>query len=244
MARAKVLLADDNSAISRILQSILQGLGCEVLAASDGADALLKAREAHPDLILADFNMPIMDGVQLFRKLQEYPEHRTVPFVLMATRFEIDDRLSLLDIVPDERIEKPFFASDVKQRLRSIVSRIQQQRLESMPVEDGGINGRLADMGPVDLIQSLEIGRKTGALTLESEGKSATLYFREGQVYDAECGKMRGESVVCSVLPWSDGGFKIRFGVESKQQSVKMSTQGLLMEGMRQLDEARMRNSR
>jgi CheY-like chemotaxis protein len=66
MAQAKVLLVDDNPATLRILQSILQGLDCDVTAATDGADALLKARELCPELVVADFGIPIMDAVQPF----------------------------------------------------------------------------------------------------------------------------------------------------------------------------------
>lgn len=238
MARAKVLLAEDNSSISRILQSILNGLGCEVMTATDGADALLKSREVTPDLVLADFNMPIMDGVQLFRKLQEYPAYRDIPFVLLATRAEFEQKIRPFEIVPDERIEKPFFAGEVKQRLRAILSRIHQHMLEAMPVENGAIAGRLADLNPVDLMQALEMGRKTGALTLERQGEKVVIYFRDGQVWHAESGKMQGESVVFRALPWSEGEFKIQFGAESKQHSIQVSTQGLLMEGMRQFDES------
>jgi CheY-like chemotaxis protein len=240
MARARVLLADDNSSILRILQSILQGLGCDVSTASDGADALLKVRDSNPDLVLADFSMPIMDGIQLFRKLQEYPSHRDVPFVLLATREEFEQKIRPLSLVPDEIIEKPFFAADARQRLKTILSRMQQHRLESMSVEDGAIGGRLADMGPVDLIQVLEIGRKTGALSLARQGETAVLYFREGQIYDAESGDLRGDLAVFRILNWGDGDFKIQFGAESKQHSVQNSTQGLLMEGMRQLDEGKL----
>ena len=239
MARAKVLLADDNSSILRILQFILQGMGCEVTAAPDGAEALLKARDLKPDLLVVDFSMPIMDGLQLFRKLQEYPEHRDVPFVLLATRKELDQKVRSNELVPDELIEKPFFAEYARQRLKAILSRMHQQRLETMTVADGVIGGRLADMNPVDLIQALEIGRKTGSLVLERQSESASLYLREGQIYDAQFGEERGEPVVFRILAWADGEFKIRFGVESKQQSVKTSTQGLLMEGMRQMDEAK-----
>jgi DNA-binding response OmpR family regulator len=241
MAQAKVLLVDDNPSILRILQSILQGLDCDVTTATDGADALLKARELHPDLVVADFGIPIMDGVQLFRKLQEYPEHREAPFVLLATRAEIEQKIRILDIVPDERIEKPFFANDIKLRLKSVLSRIQQHRLEAMPVENGVISGQLINMSPVDLFQALEIGRKTCALTLSRSSETAVIYFRDGQVYDAELGKTRGENVVYRILSWPAGEFKIRFGAESRVQSVEISTQGLLMEGMRQLDEAKLK---
>ncbi len=238
MSKTKVLLADDNLAVLRILQSVLESLGCEVMTASDGADALLKAREWQPRMVVSDFSMPIMDGVQLYRKLQEYPEHRDVPFVLLAARTEIERRIKNEQLAPDERIEKPFFATEVRQRLKSLLSRLQHHRLETMPVEDGTVQGRLADMSPVDLIQALEIGRKSGELRLEREGQSAILFLREGQIYDAQCGDLQGEAVVYQVLTWADGEFRIRFGAESKQVTVKTSTQGLLMEGMRKLDES------
>lgn len=239
MSRAKVLVADDNSSVLKILDATLSSLGCEVITATDGADALLKALDAYPDLIFADFDMPIMDGTQLYRKLQGYPAHRDVPFVLLATRQDFEQKIRQLDIAPEERIEKPFHTADVKLRAKSMLARLQHQRLESMPLEDGSMSGRLSDMSPVDLIQSLEIGRKSGTLSLKNRSETAVLYFREGQIYDAETDRLLGEKVVYQVLAWADGEFRIDFHARSNRQTVDTNTQNLLIEGIRLMDEAR-----
>lgn len=242
MARAKVLVADDNPLVLRILQTALFSLGCEVITATDGADALLKTLDNQPNLIFSDYDMPIMDGTQLYRKLQGYSVHRDVPFVLLATRADFETQIWQLDIVPEERIEKPFYVADVKRRAKSMLARLQQQRLESMQLENGVMAGRLEDMSPIDLIQSLEIGRKSGALTLESHWGSAILYFHEGQIYDAEADNALGEGVVYRVLDWNKGEFRIDFRAHSDRHTVNNSTQNLLMEGLRLMDEARVQH--
>lgn len=239
MARAKVLVADDNPLVLRILDSALLSLGCDVVTATDGADALLKTLEVHPNLIFSDYDMPIMDGTQLYRKLQGYPAHRDVPFVLLASRSDFETKIRQLDIVPEERIEKPFYVADVKRRAKSMLARLQQHRLESMPLENGVMAGRLEDMSPIDLIQSLEIGRKSGSLTLERQREFITLYFQDGQIYDAEADNARGDVAVYRVLAWNEGEFRIDFRAQSERHSVNDSTQNLLIEGLRRMDEAR-----
>ncbi|MDD5541871.1 MAG: response regulator [Acidobacteriia bacterium] len=239
MTPVKVLLADDNSSILRILISVARELGCETITATDGADALLKIQKAAPDLVVADFSMPILNGVQLFRKMKESPTHRGTPYLLLATRDEMDHEVKTLEGTPDEWIQKPFFAAEVKQRLRSILSRLPQVRLDSLTVKDGVISGRLADMSPVDLIQALGLGQKTCALKVQSTGDPAVLYFRDGEIYDAERGSERGPAVVFDSLTWTEGQFQIDFDGVSPQHSVGESTQSLLMEGLRRLDESK-----
>lgn len=239
MMPVKVLLADDNSSILRILESVARELGCETVTAGDGAEALLMIQKTPPDLVVADFDMPILDGVQLFRKLKKSPTHREIPYLLLATRSEMEQKVKTLDEVPDEWIQKPFFASEVKVRLRSILSRIPQFRLESLRIKNGMMSGRLADMSPIDLIQALGLGQKNCALRVQTPEESAIIYFREGQIHDAECGTARGPGVVYRVLSWSEGQFQIDFDGTSPQNSVEEPTQSLLMEGLRRLDESK-----
>jgi Domain of unknown function (DUF4388) len=93
-------------------------------------------------------------------------------------------------------------------------------------------------MNVIDLVQSLEMGRKSCLLTLTQEQDRCEMYFNEGQVVHATYGSRSGDEAVFKVLRWIGGNFQINFEAKTKQQSTTLNTQGLLMEGLRLLDES------
>jgi len=94
-------------------------------------------------------------------------------------------------------------------------------------------------MNVIDLVQSLEMGRKSCLLTLTQDQDRCEMYFNEGQVVHATYGSLSGDEAVFKVLRWTGGNFQINFEGKTKQQSTTLNTQGLLMEGLRLLDESR-----
>ncbi|MBZ5671318.1 MAG: DUF4388 domain-containing protein [Acidobacteriia bacterium] len=232
----KILVVDDNPTILKLVCQSLEKCG-ELFTATDGADALMKAIDVKPDLIISDYSMPVMDGRALFDKLRSRKETQDIPFVFLASQKEIDDRLrTAVDGVEDYCI-KPFFMRDLSQQARRITARLLQQRMEK---EGGGagIKGRLTEISLVDWVQTLDQGRKTCALMLRSGGEEGTLYFRDGQVTHAICGGLTGDPAVFKVLTWTDGDWEVDFQKISRERTTTMSTQGLMMEGLRLLDEA------
>ena len=91
-------------------------------------------------------------------------------------------------------------------------------------------------MGVVDLVQTFEIGRKTGIIKLMGE-RTGVIYFRDGKVIDAELGRLKGENAFYRMLNTFEGTFEVEFGPVDRAEPIELSTQGLLMEGMRRLDE-------
>jgi len=233
----KILVVDDNATVLKLIERGLEKSG-EVITATDGADALMKAIELKPDLIISDYSMPVMDGRALFEKLRARKETQGIPFVFVASQKEIDERLrTVVDGVEDYFV-KPFFVRDLAVQARRITARLHQQKLEKEGARGAKITGSLAEMSLIDWMQSLEQGRKTCALILRSGREQCTLYFTEGQVNHALCGGLRGDPAVFKVLTWTEGEWELDFTQTSTEQTTTMSTQGLMMEGLRLLDEA------
>src|SRR6185436_2505955 len=98
--------------------------------------------------------------------------------------------------------------------------------------------GRVQDMPVVDVIQTIEISRKSGVIQFVGErGRQAAIYFRDGKVIDAEAGTLQGEDAVYRLLTWNEGEFEVEFRTVRRREVINASSQGLLMEGMRRLDE-------
>ena len=237
-SNVKLLLVDDNPMVLGMLRDALSPLA-NVTTANDGADALLKAVEDAPDLLVSDYRMPGMDGRQLVEKLKSRSSTSGIAVVLLATKTDISEKLSLHDHSADEFVEKPFFLKDATQRIKRMIDKIAIEKMAKSSSSDGVVRGSLAQMNVIDLVQSLEMGRKSCLLTLTNDGDKCDLYFAEGQVQHASYGSLSGDEAVFKVLRWTGGNFQINFEGKTKEQSTTLNTQGLLMEGLRLLDESR-----
>ena len=232
----KILIVDDNPTILHLICQTLEKCG-EIITAADGADALMKTIDTKPDLIISDYTMPVMDGRALFDKLRARKETQNIPFVFLASQKEIDERLRMVLEGVEDYFVKPFFTRDLLQQARRITARLLQQRMEKQG-GGAGIKGRLAEISLIDWMQTLEQGRKTCALRLRSGREECTLYFIDGQVKHAVCGDLKGNAAVFKVLTWIDGDWEVDFQKKSSEHTTTMSTQGLMLEGLRMLDEA------
>jgi CheY-like chemotaxis protein len=236
-SNVRILLVDDNPMVLGMLQQALASLA-EVSTASDSADALLKAVEDVPDLLISDFRMPGMDGRQLVEKLKSRTATAGIAVVLMASKGDISDRLSMQDGIED-LLEKPFFLRDAVRRVKRVVDRIALEKLAKAPTAaDGVLRGSLSQMNVIDLVQSLEMGRKSCLLTMTNAEDKCEIYFTQGQARHAAYGATMGDEAVFKVLRWTEGNFEIDFSKNTDKETTTLNTQGLLMEGLRLLDEA------
>jgi len=235
----KLLLADDNPLVRDL---IVKGLehACDVVAAVDGADALLKVIDNPPDMILCDYKMPGLDGRQLFEKLRAREATRHIPFLFMASRADIEERLRPLVDGVEEFITKPFLIKDLVRITKKVVDRLHLEKLQKRASRPGVIQGRLEEMSMVDLMQSLEMGQKSCRLVIRKGGEQGELYFASGQCRDAKIGKVEGDDAVYKVVLWTEGEFEIDFNAAnaSNRTTTTRNTTGLLMEAMRLMDEA------
>ena len=237
-AAIKILVADDNPAVLRLLQDGMESCGT-VLTATDGADALLKAIEELPDLIITDYQMPGLSGVALYEKLRAREETRKIPMIFLASKGDIEERLRQYADGVEDYIAKPFFVREVVARAKKVTDRMHLEKLQATARRPGVIDGRLEEMNVIDLFQSLEMGQKTCSLTLSRGNEKCQIYLENGQVYDAAMGSVKGEEAVYKIVEWSEGAFEIDFSGKSANRTISRSTQGLLMEGLRLMDEAR-----
>ncbi len=232
----KLLLVDDNPMVLGMLQHALAPFA-RVVAAGDAADALLKAVDDPPELVVCDYRMPGMDGRQLVEKLKSRPATANFSAILMASRSDIDERLSPQDAA-DDYIAKPFFLKEATRRIKRTADRIALEKMAKTAPSDGVVRGNLSQMNVIDLMQSLEMGRKSCQLKLNNEGEKCEVFFVEGQVKHATYGSLSGDEAVFKVLRWTGGNFELNFEGKTDQETTKLNTQGLLMEGLRLLDES------
>ncbi len=231
----RALVVDDNPFVRNLMARGLEPI-CEVSVASDGADALLQAIDNPPDLIVADFKMAGLDGRQLYEKLGGRAATRHIPFIFVASRGDIEEKLRPM-VTAEDFLAKPFFVSELVRLAKKVVDRIHLEKLQQRAVRPGVIQGRLEEMGVAELMQSLEMAQKSCRLALRRGAQRGELYFSAGQCKDARLGQVEGDAAVFQMVHWNDGEFEIDFGASSERTTTTRSTTGLLMEAMRLLDE-------
>jgi CheY-like chemotaxis protein len=235
----KLLLAEDNPMVRDLVTRGLEPF-CEVVIAADGADALLKVIDDPPDVILCDYNMPGLNGRQLFEKLRGREPTRHIPFLFMASHTDIEERLRPLVDGAEDFIAKPFLVKDLVRSAKKVVDRLHLEKLQKRASRPGVIQGRLEEMSMIDLMQSLEMGQKSCRLTVQKGSERAELYFASGQCRDAKIDNLAGDDAVFKIVLWTEGEFEIDFNAAnaSSANTTTRSTTGLLMEAMRLMDES------
>ena len=117
-------MVEDEAAISTLLSYNLEREGYRVAEAVDGEEALLMVEEERPDLILLDWMLPQISGIEVCRRLRIKPETRNIPIIMLTARGEEGDRMRGLDIGADDYITKPFSTTELLARIRAVLRRI------------------------------------------------------------------------------------------------------------------------
>ncbi len=127
-----VLIVEDETAISTLLEYNLQREGFETALAEDGDMALLMVKERVPDLILLDWMLPKLSGVEVCRRLRLKDATTTVPIIMLSARGEEDDRVTGLDFGADDYLVKPFSIPELFARIRALLRRTQSNVLSDV----------------------------------------------------------------------------------------------------------------
>jgi DNA-binding response OmpR family regulator len=241
VAKQQLLLVDADIRSLRVLEVSLKKAGYSVTTAQDGADALSKIELSTPDLILTDTRLPNVDGYALVRKLKEHSDWASIPVVFLTSQKSIEDKIRGLELGVEDYLTKPIFVRELIARVNLLLARRTREGIATKERTVTGqrtrFTGQISDMGVVDLLQTFEVSRKSGVVHIHNGDHEANIFFRDGKVVDAALGRLVGEEAVYRALLWNEGNFEVEFCRVENADVIGTSTQGLLMEGMRRVDE-------
>ncbi|MBL6946928.1 MAG: phosphate regulon transcriptional regulator PhoB [Rhodospirillales bacterium] len=121
---SQILIVEDEAALVTMLRYNLERDGYSVEEASDGEEALMKIDECKPDLILLDWMLPRLSGLEVCRRLRRKPETQDLPVIMLTARGEESDRVRGLDTGADDYVTKPFSPNELLARIRSLLRRV------------------------------------------------------------------------------------------------------------------------
>lgn len=121
--KPKVLIIEDEAAISMLLRYNLEREGYDVSEAQDGEEALIVAVERKPDLVVLDWMLPLLSGIEVCRRLRRLPDVRNTPIIMLTARGEEADKVRGLNSGADDYVTKPFSPSELMARVRAVMRR-------------------------------------------------------------------------------------------------------------------------
>lgn len=237
MPRQNLLIVDGDARNRRVLEVSLRKAGFSITPAESAEEALEFLQHAEPDLIISDTRLPKRDGFDFCMDVKGNQRWKLIPFIFLTSEKSIEDKVRGLELGVEDYLTKPIYIKEITTRVTMLLQRKQHERLEKKDAARTKFSGELADMAVVDLVQTIEISRKTGTISLSTELGDATVWFREGAIIDAEMGRLQGEQAIYRLLGLSDGHFDVEFKPVNRHQVIHDSTQAILMEGMRRVDE-------
>jgi two-component system, OmpR family, phosphate regulon response regulator PhoB len=155
-----ILVVEDEDALATLLHYNLEKEGYEVALAPDGEEAMTQVKERLPDLVILDWMLPKVSGIEVCRRLRARPETRNVPIIMLTARGEESDRIRGLDTGADDYVVKPFAMSELSARVRAVLRRLRPGLAEDR-VRIGDIvidrvahrvkrNGKEVHLGPTE----------------------------------------------------------------------------------------------
>jgi CheY-like chemotaxis protein len=236
----ELLLVDADPFRLSVLGVGLRQSGWDVTTIGDGAAALDKVDWDVPDLVVTDTHLPTLDGLALLQRMKKDPELADVPVVVLASEPSEADRKHAFALGAADYVPRPVYVRELAARLRMLLANRAREstdaHLYSTPAGGGLLTGSTRDLALADLLQDICVARATGVARLRCGAQEAHVFFRDGDVVDAQLGPLRGEEVVYRALLWDDALFDVKFRSVPNEDVIRCAMPALMARGMDRVD--------
>lgn len=223
-----VILVDSDPEGAMVLELRLMERGYAVQVARTALEAL-ELVQSGVSAILSEVDVEPFDGFELARRMKESVPN--VPFIFLTVRGDGASVKSGYAMGAVDYLVKPVQAEVVAAKLEQVLSKRGDR------AEAAGVSGSLREMPLPDVIQILSNGRRSGTLTLRAGGAKGAIFFQDGALWDASFGTHQAAEAVYEMLALQDGEFSFSRQSAPGERQIQDSTEALLLEGMRRMDE-------
>lgn len=236
--RNNVLLVDPDPEDSTILELRLIEAGFDVRLVRTFQQAVHELKSREYSTVISEVDLDADDAGLSLRSTAAGEEWGQRVMVWIIHTRKTDRQLAeiVFELGVDDLVSKPTPAEVLVTKLRQLIER-KRSRNAFATKAPRGVSGSLAEMGLPDVIQILWHGRKTCTVRLKAAKGAGDIGFSEGQIVDARYAGKRGEDAFYAMLAIKEGDFHIDADAAPTEQTIDVSPEGLLLEGMRRLDE-------
>ncbi len=218
-----ILIVDDEKDLTESLKEGLKELAkdWEIYTAANGREATKILGEKSIDVLVTDLKMPEMDGFQLITYVSNfYPELPVIVMSAHATEKVLED-LKKMNI--DLFIGKNFTLESLHSKINSVI--------------EGIAFGFVKGINIASFLQLIELEQKTCTLKITKGKRTATLYFKKGELWDAELDNLKGEDAVLEIIPWEHTIIEIKNRCPIKERKINHDLKHLILEALKREDE-------
>ncbi|UJR82756.1 DUF4388 domain-containing protein [Sandaracinus amylolyticus] len=230
-ARTRVLIVDPEREETTMLELRLAEAGHGVVVVRDRAEATAAITKERFQLIVSELELGGEDGFALLGALRAEPSAAEIPFVFLTRKADRESVARGFELGAADFLVKPASAELVVAKTAQLIEAGVRRR-------GGGLAGNLRDISLPDVIQALGNGRKTGLLHVSAGGTMGEIHFLEGAIADARFGQSARQEAIYAMLALKEGEFSLDPAFKPTARVINESTEALLLEGMRRMDEA------
>ncbi len=231
-----VLVVDTEMEMLTLLELRLVNMGFNVFTARTAEDALEKAKQERPSLIITETDLPDYSGFEFIEQIKADPETKDVPFLFLASKDDSNSVTRGFRMGAEDYMIKPIRIEILAAKINNMMAKLRSET-KTEP-KAAGVSGSLTEMALPDIIQIMGAGRKTGRIILEHNGRSCSIDMEDGQVVNASVDDLKGEEAFYRILYWNEGSFTIDPTAEISERMITVSYESLMLEGYRRMDEA------
>jgi hypothetical protein len=182
-------------------------------------------------VVVSEIDLGPKDGFGLLAEARRQSWGKQLPWVIVTKRASRGDADRAFELGADDYVTKPVSYDLLVTKLKQIIDR------RGRAGSGRGVSGSRTEMGLPEIVQVLWHGRKTGSLKIHAPAGNGEIHFVEGQIYNALFGRKRGTEAFYSMVTLQEGEFVVDPTFVAPQRVIEDSPEGLLLEGLRRLDE-------
>ena len=236
---AEVLVVDDDEAWRVTAAQIVRDAGHRAVCAKNGLDALRRAVESPPDLIVTDLHMPALDGWQFIRLVRARPGLADVPIVLVASRINDEERLRAYQLGVSDFVTKPFADEELAFSVQRVLERARAYPRKIASA--GTLRGDLSQVSVGRLLTLLASEQREGTLLIVGAEEISSIQLRNGQVIRVDLAdrhqELTGIARLYQVLDWVSGRFEFSMAEVIGPDEIEMPTATAILKHSQLVDD-------
>ena len=229
MTSHTLLLLDPNPQTLKVMESQLRGYGYQVSATTQVAEALELIEAEAPDLIISELELGrVESALDLFERLKADASTREISLITLTDHES--RRIECLTAGADDVLVKPVYMAELRDRVEQL---LQRKSVNLQPDSSQRFFGRLEEMGLLDLLQVIDVSKRSGLLLIEHKSERGSLWFQEGILHDAEMNRLRGRAALNRLLTWEFGQYEFDFNAAARPDQIQSSLEEIKAAGLK-----------